>query len=193
MAANSAKQAFVRAGLWSAGAGALLFALPVTQALLREGPTDPRLFTNVAMTPIFLVVIFLFGGFIGMMRWLSRQQQARRPRATSDDRDWQAPIRDERHGRSDWGSGLPAATTTAAAGSTLLAAEATAGSLPAEAEQDAEPVRLRYEEAAESHDHGSGSDSGSNSAGSDSGGSDSGGSDSGGSDSGGDSGGSSSD
>ena len=62
------KRAFVRAGLWASLIGLIVLGAPALMALMKPGPADPRLFTNLMLTPVFLLMVFAFGGFIGAVR-----------------------------------------------------------------------------------------------------------------------------
>ena len=69
------RSAFLRGGLWALLIGVPLLCVPLVVGWLRPGPTDPRVYSNLLLLPVFSIPIFLFGGFIGMFRALSRQAQ----------------------------------------------------------------------------------------------------------------------
>lgn len=77
MAMTIWQRAFVRGGVVAAVIGAVVLAAPVLLALARPGPVDTRIYTNLLLTPVFLVVIFAFGGFVGLLRALAREQRLR--------------------------------------------------------------------------------------------------------------------
>lgn len=70
------QRAFVRGGVLATLIGLVVLGAPVLYGLLLPGPTDSRIYTNLVLLPVFSVVIFAFGGFIGLLRALSRAQKA---------------------------------------------------------------------------------------------------------------------
>jgi hypothetical protein len=83
MAMTIWQRAFVRGGVVAAVIGTVVLSAPVLVSLARPGPIDSRIYTNLVLIPVFVIVIFAFGGFIGLLRALSQDQQARRRAAAA--------------------------------------------------------------------------------------------------------------
>lgn len=92
------RSAFLRGGLWALLIGVPILCVPLVVGWLRPGPTDPRVYSNLLLLPVFSVPIFLFGGFIGMFRALARQ--ARLGSATGAARSEHRPAPDWAHART---------------------------------------------------------------------------------------------
>jgi hypothetical protein len=86
--ALSTRSAFVRGGCWALAIGLPILSIPMIVGWLKPGPTDPRVYTNLLLMLVFCIPIFVFGGFIGMFRALSRQAQST---ATQDGATSSAP------------------------------------------------------------------------------------------------------
>jgi hypothetical protein len=76
------RSAILRGGLLALLIGLPILATPLVIGWLKPGPTDPRVYSNLLLMPVFSIPIFIFGGFIGMFRALSRQARQAPPTAT---------------------------------------------------------------------------------------------------------------